>query len=285
MVSGFKASSSWFQGLHIYYTPLCLLRETLATIFLPEISCIDSYNKVYNLNEVPNFRLNILVVEFTITSVLSFVISPIATWKVIAPIFISYTVGQEQVTVPKIPEKEEDGWRSSWLLQEKHEGSPLSSFPLEINPNITMSLSLLSFWVVFFKEIRRQCFVAVEISTFSQWNRMRQKHLIDHLFVCKSCCGVRSEKEDERAKCTLISCWHFWEILFLIFQLYWCMVDKQKWYIFKVWIFSFHCEMMPQLSWLTHPFSHSCRVCVCVCVENPWDPLSANFKYLIHYYY
>lgn len=174
-----KAKSFWFQGLYIYNTPLCLLRTTLASISLPEIGFINVYNQEYNLNEVPDFRLNILVVEFTITSALSFVISPIATWKVIAPIFISYTVGQGQVTDPKIPEKKGDGWRSSWLLQEKHEGSLLSSFPLEINPNIVMSPSLLSCWVgvflcvYFFKEIRKQYFVAVGISTFSQLNRMR----------------------------------------------------------------------------------------------------------------
>ena len=64
---------------------------------------------MHYLNEVPVFRLNILVVEFTITSVLSFVISPTAPRRVITPIFISYRVDLGLVTVPKIPEKGEDG--------------------------------------------------------------------------------------------------------------------------------------------------------------------------------
>ena len=79
---------------------------TLATISLPDASHLNSYSQLHCLNKIPDFRLNVLVVEFTITSAFSLVISPVAIWKVTAPIFISYAVNPGLETVLTIPEKQ-----------------------------------------------------------------------------------------------------------------------------------------------------------------------------------
>lgn len=93
-----------------YFLQTSLSTEVISSHnFLPNIRHMKSYDEVYCLNKVPDFRLNILAVEFTITSALSLVISPRATWKVIAPIFIWYVVHLGLVTVLKRPEKKEDG--------------------------------------------------------------------------------------------------------------------------------------------------------------------------------
>lgn len=82
-------------------------QATLATVSLPHVSHVNSHNHVLCLNKVPDFRLNVLVVEFTITSAFSLVISPAAIWKVIAPIFISYEMNPGLETGLKVPEKKE----------------------------------------------------------------------------------------------------------------------------------------------------------------------------------
>lgn len=80
-------------------------QATLATISLPHVGHVTSYDHVHCLNKVPDFRLNVLVVEFTITSAFSLVISPVAIWKVTAPIFISYVVNPGLEPGLKVPEK------------------------------------------------------------------------------------------------------------------------------------------------------------------------------------
>lgn len=51
----------------------------------------DYYTSQNSVSQVPALRLNDFDVEFTITSASSLLISPEATWKMMGPIFISYT--------------------------------------------------------------------------------------------------------------------------------------------------------------------------------------------------
>lgn len=88
-----------------YVRPHSSTRATLATISFPHMSHVNSYNRVHCLNKVPDFRLNVLVVEFTITSAFSLLISPVAIWKVTAPIFIPYEMIPGLEIGLKAPEK------------------------------------------------------------------------------------------------------------------------------------------------------------------------------------
>ena len=59
-----------------------------------------------SVSQVPDLRLNDFDVEFTITSASSLLISPEATWKMMGPIFISYTPKSGLEIVPQKSDKE-----------------------------------------------------------------------------------------------------------------------------------------------------------------------------------
>lgn len=124
----------------------------MVTISLPDMSHINSYSQLHCLNKIPDFRVNVLDVEFTITSAFSLVISPVAISKVTTPIFIAYAVNSELEVVLKIPERTQANGR---VVEKEQKEWGLILFPVLFLPNSTMPPSLLSCWVFFFKKIRK----------------------------------------------------------------------------------------------------------------------------------